>query len=708
MMKLRVSRSIRFRASLVLFAALLLTLAGAAEAGAAAGPITVTNANDSGPGSLRQTIADAPAGATIAVPAGTYSLTSGEIAIAKSLTITGAGAPITIVRAGTPSRIFHTSGAGSTITISGLTVRDGNPQVTGTGHVNGGGVLNDDAMLALNDDVIVANHADADGLGTTGSGGVASGGGIFNGMNGALRLVRTSVLSNRASANGSPGHGGGIADGGGVAGDGALTMIASTLSDNTAEALGGQGPASANQFGSIAEGGGLSTAPDHAVSIAASTFDHNVADSSGGPGGNGGITEGGGAFMDTNEDPISLVNDTFFADIARTSSGGSTSAGALFAGSNGGAFSLTNTTITNGSALGGRSNTGGDLAFGNSPVNVENTLVTAGVADLGSQNCSGAPMSLGHNLESLDQCGFHAAGDLVNANPLLGPLQDDGGPAPTIALGTGSPAIDRGAGAHCPTTDARGALRPAGLGCDIGAFEVATPGATTGQASSIDSSSAVLGGSAFNPDVSEATAFFQYGTTTAYGSRTPDVTVSAAVSAAQVTAPVTQLAPATTYHFRVVIVNSVGTAFGGDQTFTTRPASALPPPPARPRIAKLAIHPGALSSTRGATVSYADTQRATTTFVEQRSSAGRLEHGSCVRSTRRNRTLKPCVRWVSVGRRFTQADAPGLNRFRLTIRSSGPRLTRGNYRLVATPRTGGLTGNTLSATFRVIALARGQ
>ena len=342
-------------------------------------------------------------------------------------------------------------------------------------------------------------------------------------------------------------------------------MIASTFSDNHADAIGGQGQPSANQFGSIAQGGGLSIAPDFAVGIAASTFDRNVADSSGGPGGGGGISLGGGAFIDTNEVAVSIVNETFFADIARTSSGGSASAGALFAGSNGGDLSLTNSTITSGSALGGRSNTGGDLARGGTgPVTVENTLITAGVADNATENCSGAPTSLGHNLDSLDECGFHAAGDLINANPMLGPLQDNGAPPLTIGLGAGSAAIDRGASADCPTTDERGALRPAGLGCDIGAFEVATPSATTDRAGSITSSSAVLVGRVFNPDVSQATAFFQYGPTNAYGNRTPDTPVSAAVKSAQISAQVTGLAPATTYHFRVVIVNSVGTAFGTD------------------------------------------------------------------------------------------------------------------------------------------------
>jgi hypothetical protein len=58
--------------------------------GASADTIAVTSLGDSGPGSLRQAIADAPDGSTIIVPAGTITLAS-PLAIAKDLTITGAG-----------------------------------------------------------------------------------------------------------------------------------------------------------------------------------------------------------------------------------------------------------------------------------------------------------------------------------------------------------------------------------------------------------------------------------------------------------------------------------------------------------------------------------------------------------------------------------------------------------------------------------------
>ena len=71
-------------------------------------------------------------------------------------------------------------------------------------------------------------------------------------------------------------------------------------------------------------------------------------------------------------------------------------------------------------------------------------------------------------------------GDLVGSTnaPLdakLGPLADNGGPTLTLALLAGSPAIDAGSDGNCSPTDQRGEPRPAGLHCDIGAFELDNP-----------------------------------------------------------------------------------------------------------------------------------------------------------------------------------------------------------------------------------------
>src|SRR5215472_13443477 len=72
--------------------------------------ITVINGNDSGPGSLRQALADANDGDTINFDAsvGTVILTTAELAIDKSLTLSGAPQMVTVRRVSqTEFRIFH-------------------------------------------------------------------------------------------------------------------------------------------------------------------------------------------------------------------------------------------------------------------------------------------------------------------------------------------------------------------------------------------------------------------------------------------------------------------------------------------------------------------------------------------------------------------------------------------------------------------------
>jgi hypothetical protein len=107
-------------------------------------------------------------------------------------------------------------------------------------------------------------------------------------------------------------------------------------------------------------------------------------------------------------------------------------------------------------------------------------------------NCSdsGAVTSGGHNIDSDDSCQLTDPTDLPNTDPLLGPLQDNGGPTYTHALLAGSPAIDAIPLAECtydddgdPGTpevplikDQRGVARPRGGNCDIGAYEVTVCG----------------------------------------------------------------------------------------------------------------------------------------------------------------------------------------------------------------------------------------
>jgi len=91
---------------------------------ASASAIAVSNLNDSGAGSLRAAIAGAAPGDTITIPSGQITLTSGPLAIAKNLTITGAGAGTSVISANNTSRVL-TITAAPTVALEGMTITAG-------------------------------------------------------------------------------------------------------------------------------------------------------------------------------------------------------------------------------------------------------------------------------------------------------------------------------------------------------------------------------------------------------------------------------------------------------------------------------------------------------------------------------------------------------------------------------------------------------
>ena len=102
---------------------------------------------------------------------------------------------------------------------------------------------------------------------------------------------------------------------------------------------------------------------------------------------------------------------------------------------------------------------------------LKNTIVAIGVGG----NCDGNITNGGGNLSYPD-----ASCPGINADPVLGPLQNNGGPTWTMALGPGSAAIDAAVDGTCAgvpvnNLDQRGVVRPQGLHCDIGAFEWVCP-----------------------------------------------------------------------------------------------------------------------------------------------------------------------------------------------------------------------------------------
>src|SRR5215469_10220657 len=157
--------------------------------------ITVTNGNDSGAGSLRQALADANDGDTINFDASvaTVTLTTAELAIDKSLTLSGAPQMVTVERASqTEFRIFHVM-PGHSVEIDGLTVYGG--RITGD---NGGGILNDNSTLTIAHCTVSGNAI----VSTASSNNSNFGGGIHN--SGTMTLNQVIVINNNALFGGNP------------------------------------------------------------------------------------------------------------------------------------------------------------------------------------------------------------------------------------------------------------------------------------------------------------------------------------------------------------------------------------------------------------------------------------------------------------------------------------------------------------------------
>lgn len=97
------------------------------------------------------------------------------------------------------------------------------------------------------------------------------------------------------------------------------------------------------------------------------------------------------------------------------------------------------------------------------------------------------------------------------------------------------------------------------------------PTATTEAASGVKEKEATLKGSV-NPNGSATTYQFEYGTTTSYGTKVPlsPESVGSGTTAVAVSKAISGLTEGSTYHYRLMATNSVGTAYGKDYSFTTQ------------------------------------------------------------------------------------------------------------------------------------------
>jgi hypothetical protein len=158
-----------------------------------------------------------------------------------------------------------------------------------------------------------------------------------------------------------------------------------------------------------------------------------------------------GAGLLNNGGTVTVTDSTFSGNTVEGAVDGQASSG-------GGIRSDGTLTVTNSTFSGNSASSGAGIrsATGTAPKTLRNMIVAENTP---GNNCSGGIRDGGYNLDDGTTCGFTDPTSQNNANPLLGPLQDNGGPTQTHALGAGSPAIDKG-NSFGETTDQRGEPRP--------------------------------------------------------------------------------------------------------------------------------------------------------------------------------------------------------------------------------------------------------
>lgn len=417
-----------------------------------------------------------------ALPAGpqTITLTGGPLAILRPVFVQGPGAATLTISGDNRDRVLvvgriFTRDLSLVAAVSGLTIAGGSAVVAGTNY--GAGLLNF-GTLTVSNVAFVGNAAGSSGGGAiynvgaltvtnatfTGNSVAGGSGAAINNISSGTALVTSSTFQgNTATAGGS---------GGAVASSGQMTVSSSTFTGNSAASSGGaitnRGTGTLTVNGTTladnvsgSDGGGIHN--DGTLTVHSSTLANNTASS-----------EGGG--IDSAGTILEVTNSTIYGNSAGSRGGGINSAGAIQILSS----TLTANRVVVGSGVGG-----GLRAV--TPAKLFNTIVAgnfrgAAPGTTASDIAGATDATSAFNLIGTGGGGGLANG--VNGNqvgvsaPGLGTLADNGGPTQTVALLSGSPAIDRGGNAHVTAipTDQRGFLRIVNGTVDIGAFEAAGGG----------------------------------------------------------------------------------------------------------------------------------------------------------------------------------------------------------------------------------------
>jgi fibronectin-binding autotransporter adhesin len=416
-------------------------------------------------------------------------INSGTLQLINS-TVTGNSTTGTTSQNGVGGGIY--SGANSTLILSGSIVLNnsanggagsaGSPFGGPGGNAYGGGIYGGTgSSLFLINSTINNNsaHGANSGAPIGIQGGSAYGGGIYTGISSTLTLSTTNVRNNSVTTGLGINSGGGF--GGGINNNGVMALVGCTIDGN--QVIGADNTGGDNGGGAYG-GGVFSASTNGAVTITQSTLSNNLAQG-GNSGSFGTMGFGSGGGIHNASTQLLMLDDTTIS--GNSVHGGS---GTVQDGDGGGIYNgasskaiLNNVTLYNNNAEAGGPGYGYGGAIWNGGTLTLTNSIAAG--SLSGGGCFGTIRSGGYNLSSDASCSLTAIGDITNTNPLLDPLQNNGGSTQTHAPQTGSPAVDAGnpatpgSGSYaCLSTDQRGIARSLdGNGdtiaiCDIGAIEM--------------------------------------------------------------------------------------------------------------------------------------------------------------------------------------------------------------------------------------------
>ncbi len=352
---------------------------------------------------------------------------------------------------------------------------------TGTGA--GGAIYLEQAVSELSNTHFQANWAQGgrNGFFNSVAAGMAAGGALhLKGGVSDLRLCRFEA-NFCSGGDGSRHTAAGAALGGALYNAAALMTAQCTFTGNWASAGNAGIDGVPAQGGAICNASNLALIASSCISNLVKGADGFVVEVSSYPGGNG----FGGALYNSGQ--LNCTNTTWFGNNALggarlyntgfgryVGANGTGMGGAIY---NQGVALLNHATFSSNSAEPGFDQTGqgstpltfgGNIYASTNQTTLQNSIITN--AKLG-KNCFGPIADDGNNICSDSSLQIKATGSLGNTDPMLSDLGTYGGATPVLALLPGSPATDRALPQFCPATDQRGLARPAGNGCDIGAFE---------------------------------------------------------------------------------------------------------------------------------------------------------------------------------------------------------------------------------------------